>query len=172
MTRKTKPKKNMKVSDGTTVAAARGFCHENRDTGCICPCCGQDVRMYNYKFHSSLAQCLIGLVKVFETSKNWVHVKDIPVPGGNASQRGGHLAKAVHWGLIEAAPNDDGTKRTSGFWQPTQKGRDFVHGLIDIPKHVHLFNNTVYGFSMEITTIKQALGDAFNYTELMHSVRA
>lgn len=167
-----KPKKQMKIDEGATVHEAREFCRENRDNGCICPCCGQDVKMYNYKFHSSLAQCLIGLVKVFETSRNWVHVKDIPVPGGNASQRGGHLAKAVHWGLIEAKPNDDSAKRTSGYWQPTQKGRDLVHGLILVPKHVYLLHNTVHGFSMETTTIKKALGDKFDYAELMRSVPA
>jgi hypothetical protein len=167
--KKTKPKRQMKVDENTTVHEAREFCRENRDSGCICPCCGQDVKMYNYKFHSSLAQCMIGLVRVFEQSQNWVHVKDIPVPGGRASDRGGHLAKAVHWGLIEAKPNDDSSKRTSGLWQPTQKGRDFVHGRISISKYVHLFNNTVHGFSMEITTIKQALGDKFDYAELIGS---
>ena len=164
-----KPKKQMKVTAGTTVQEARGFCQENRDSGCICPCCGQGVRLYNYKFHSSLAQCLIGLVRVFETSKNWVHVKDIPVPDGNASSRGGHLAKAVHWELIESRANDDSAKRTSGYWQPTQRGRDFVHGATVIPKYVHLFNNTVYGFSAARTSIEQALGNKFDYSELMGS---
>lgn len=166
---KKKPKKNMAISDGTTVHEARVFCRTNMDDGCICPCCGQNVRMYNYKFHSSLAQCLLSLVKVFETSQNWVHVKDIPVKGGNAASRGGHLAKAVHWGLIEAKPNDDTKKRTSGCWQPTQKGRDFAHGLIAIPKHAHLYNNSVHGFSLETTTIKEALGSRFDYAELLNT---
>jgi len=125
--------------------------------------------MYNYKFHSSLAQCLIGLVGVFEAKQNWVHVKDIPVSGGNAAQRGGHLAKAIHWSLIEGRPNDDSAKRTSGYWQPTQKGRDFAHGRISIPKYVYLYNNTAHGFSMEITTIREALGNKFNYSELINS---
>ena len=36
-----------------------------------------------------------------------------------------------------------------------------------IAKHVYIYNNTCQGFSIDFTSIRQALGDKFNYSELM-----
>jgi hypothetical protein len=43
----------------------------------------------------------------------------------------------------------------------------FVKHGREKPKNVFLYNNKIQGFSEETTTIKQALGDKFDFEELM-----
>jgi len=77
-------------------------------------------------------------------------------------------SKLSYWGLIEGKPNeDDDTKRDSGFWRITPLGIDFVNGKCSTCRHVFLYNKKRYGSSDETTTIKEALGDKFDYAELM-----
>lgn len=54
-------------------------------------------------------------------------------------------------------------------WKPTKKGIQFVENMIQLPSHVFIFNNIVYGFSSTMTTIEESLGEKFDYTELMES---
>ena len=82
----------------------------------------------------------------------------------------GEFAKAAHWGLIEQKKNDDPAKRCSGLWRATARGKNFAHGLELIPTHVYLFDNKVVGFEGEETTIQRALGNRFNYEELMRGI--
>lgn len=79
------------------------------------------------------------------------------------------LAKLAHWGLIEAKPNDDTTKKSSGIWRPTRAGVEVAAGRQRVKKYVFIYNNVVEGFSSEEITIHEALGDQFNYAELMTS---
>lgn len=62
---------------------------------------------------------------------------------------------------------EDGSPR-SGFHRITQRGRDFAHGRVVVPKYVHVYNGEyVNVFSDETISIEQALGEAFDYRELM-----
>jgi hypothetical protein len=78
------------------------------------------------------------------------------------------MGKLVHWQLAELQPNKDDPKRkTSGLWRPTADGVAFVHERIRVPARVYLYDNEPIGFDSEQITIREALGDRFDYQELM-----
>lgn len=144
-----------------TLGSARAHLLANLDDGSKCPCCGQFARRYKRKLNSDMARSLILIVDEYlhEPSAGWVDIQTIDV-------RGGDYAKLRHWGLLESRPNDDETKRTSGLWRPTELGSQFARGVILMPSHAYIYNNTVDGFTDSTTTIREALGDAFDYAEL------
>ena len=76
-------------------------------------------------------------------------------------------SKLKHWGLIEEANGklDDGN--SNGFWRITPRGREFVMGL-RIPRYIYLYDGKLLEVSEgETIDIRTALGDKFNYEELM-----
>ena len=80
---------------------------------------------------------------------------------------GGDFAKAAYWELIESTANEDDSKRTSGMWRLTGKGRMFVRGAITVQSHAFIYNGKTQGFSETRTGIRQALHQRFDYNELM-----
>ena len=78
---------------------------------------------------------------------------------------------AAHWGLAENKPNeDDPSKKHTGFWRITRRGRRFVQGRIRIPSHVYLYDNERWGMTTETkVNIEDALGEPFDYQELMEA---
>jgi hypothetical protein len=148
---------------------ARDYVDENLMEGVHCPCCGQFCKIYKRKLNCTMSACIIGLVKTFERTEDWVYVGDIPLRGGNAKEAGGELAKLAHWGLIEEMPNEDETKRTSGFWRPTERGVEFVYCRISVPSHVYIYDNDPLRFTRKLVDIVATLGKKFNYRELMEA---
>lgn len=173
------------MDDATPLAEVKKHIEDNTKEGVRCPVCGRYCKVYTYHLHSSMVECLIGLVQVYKRKLKkysemselpkggvWVHVRSVPVRGGVAANRGGHLAKCQHWGLVAPKPNDDDpTKRSSGYWRPTQLGINFVNGLDELPSYVLLYQNEVQGVSPKTIHIKEALGKRINYEELMVSAR-
>ncbi len=83
---------------------------------------------------------------------------------------GGDYAKLRHWGLAELKPNDDDpSKKDSGLWRPTEKGRRFAYRQIRVPRYVYLYKNKVMGFSEETISIEEALKVSFDYDDLMQA---
>jgi hypothetical protein len=130
-----------------------------------CPCCNQKVKLYKRPLNSQMAMWLIALVKAYRAQgrKGWIAVTDEPFK----SARGGDYAKLQHWGLIEQCPNDDPKKRTSGLWRPTNEGILFADNKTLVASHVHIYNNTVMGWSQEMIAITDALGKKFDYREVI-----
>lgn len=125
-----------------------------------CPCCSQTVKRYKYKLHATLAAGLVDLVLKFGERNDWIHASEIA--------HGNNIGKAAHWGMIESKPNDDPKKKSSGLWRPTDHGAEFVLNTSHrVPSHVFLFNATIYGWSETTTNINEALGNRFDYQELM-----
>jgi hypothetical protein len=127
--------------------------------GTECPCCERHVEMYRYAFHHRLAEAMIKLVKVHERHEDWVHVHYVDPTH--------HLAKAVHWGLIEPKLNPETGARVAGFWRPTAKGNDFVYKEKKIASHVFLLNNKVCGKATTKTDVVKAIGSREAYEELL-----
>lgn len=155
-----------------TLEDAKTYVLSKRDEGVPCPCCGQYCKVYPRSLNAAMARFLIWLVREYETRKKtdaatdlWVSVNDGPLIQNRKG--GGDFAKMEHWGLIEQMANDDDTKRTSGFWRPTQSGIDFVYHRITVPKKAVLYLNECVGFSGEKINIREALGTKFDYQELM-----
>ena len=134
--------------------------------GAHCPCCERFIKLYRRPLSASMARYLIVLAKKSGTGNPWLHVetdfRDVSIPSR------GDYAKLRYWGLIEPKPgvSERGT-RTNGYWRITDKGRDFVAGNALVPSHVFLLNNRLVGFSDKSVTIRDALGSAFSYDELM-----
>ncbi len=91
-----------------------------------------------------------------------------------AKVSGGELSKLKHWGLVVEKENDldekilDGEKKTSGFWGITKKGKNFVENKISVEKYIFLLDATLIDTSEnERTNIEDALGNKFNYNEIM-----
>lgn len=140
---------------------------ENWETGVDCPCCNQLVKLYNRKLYSTPAAYLVNLYRLDRKNPKQVywHVTEIQ----KVIIGGGDFSKLMYWGLITEQPKDedDDSKRTSGYWAITDKGRDFVRGKITVPSHVRLFDGKSYGFTGKQVTIHHVLGNKFNYAELM-----
>lgn len=146
---------------------AKQLLRDNWQEGIECPCCRQYVKLYKRKLNSAMAYVLVMMDRAptgYFHVENWLKTQNTP-----ASLRG-DFPKLHYWGLIEAkeATREDGSPRV-GYYRITEKGRKFVHGLIEVPARAQLFNQKFYGYDGDPISIKQALGDKFNYEELMGS---
>lgn len=160
-----------------TLEEAQDFLIRHFEEGADCPCCGQFVKLYKRRLYSSMAYALILIDRYFRhpDAEMWLHVPSyldaVLPPSVAVANRGGDWAKLQHWDLIEPKPvvRDDGSSR-AGFWRMTRTGRLFVMGLVSVPRHLYFFNQRVVDFlsaDEERTSIQQALGDQFDYVELM-----
>ena len=148
-----------------TLKDARDYVNANRVEGVHCPCCGQMARDYRRKLNTIMARALIWLVRTSASGDEWV---DIGLQAPRWFHRGGgEFAKLAHWGLIEERliPSTRGG-RTSGIWRPTDKGVSFARNEIAIASHVTLYDNHIVGISNTSITIRQALGEHFDFQEL------
>jgi len=159
----------------TTIAQARKMLQEHALKGAICPCCRQEVKMYTREINSTMAYTLIILHRHFSEDKGWLHVpsylSQMSVIG--SAVRGGDFAKLRYWGLLEPKPVEkksdkrkDGSKRV-GFYRMTEKGHKFVLGEVTVPKVALIYNGKHHGFAPGEVTIKECLGNEFNYDDLM-----
>lgn len=144
-----------------TIKEAKDFLQDNWVDGTNCPCCNQFVKRYSRKLTSSMSAGLISLHNQTKDTNEPVHIKKI------AQVNGGEFAQLKRWGLIRNSVNTDPTKRISGYWHITERGRQFVKGLISVPKYCDTYNGKTLKFSEELTNIRTSLGDKFSYAELM-----
>lgn len=132
-----------------------------------CPCCGRHAQIYRRTFHSSMAYQLIRLYRLGGANQ-FIHVSKLILPNMAGS---GDFSKAKYWGLIipkdKAIYDTDTPSKANGFWQLTQEGVEFVKGKTDITREVHIFDDEVVALSPDTITIREALGNKFNYDELM-----
>lgn len=163
-----------------TLDEARAWLQANLREGETCPCCGQFAKIYKRPLNASMALALILMEKRFRTDDSWLHVPSF-LADGNLSPKmkaaiRGDWAKLKYWGLLEESPLErpDGSDR-AGFYKITNLGRDFVGARVSVAKYVFLYNQTLLGLSdgnyapAELTWIVDALGEKFNYAELMET---
>lgn len=132
---------------------------------CDCPTCGRHAQIYRRKFHASMAQQLIRLFHLGGVM-GYVHASRLILPGVTGT---GDFTKAKYWRLIEQAETTDDAVKSSGLWRLTQSGVLFVKSSMSIAREVMVFDDEVLGMSQETITIAEALGDRFNYQELMEA---
>lgn len=130
-----------------------------------CPCCLRRARIWKRKINTSMARALITLT-IHTSHEEYVHLFQFLV---DHKVQHSDAPLLRHWGLIKEleGKKEDGNPR-NGHYAITEKGRVFVHNASNAAKHVLLYNNTVLGFTEEQITIREALGDKFNYDELMN----
>lgn len=154
-----------KLPEFVTHKEAKEHLRENFKKGCNCPTCGQRVQLYNYRLFASSAYALIRLHKL---GGEWHHIKDF-AEATDTTPRASHFAELRFWGMVEPMPmNEDPKKKASGNWRITEKGRNFVRNRLNVKSRILVFNNKFVGYAenAENITIREALGNAFNYEEL------
>lgn len=136
----------------------------NADEGYRCKCCGSFIKRYRRKLLSNMALVLIYLYKA--GIRDWVHVEKWLVDNGH--QRSGDFHKLVFWGLIDRLMEDreDGSSR-NGYYRLNGKSIMFVEGKLKVKQTALILNGKFEGFEGKEITIQDALGEKFNYNQLM-----
>jgi hypothetical protein len=151
----------------STLQEVKNWLRSNFKKGCECPACGQDVKMYTRKINSSMAAGLILLHK--SGIEDYFHIEEYLKNINCSSAIRGDIPKLRFWGLIERKEEtrEDGSNR-AGYYRISEKGKSFIRGEITVPKAAYLYNNKCHGFSEDHTDIKTALGDKFDFQDLMN----
>ena len=135
------------------------------EQGYICTGCGQYVKAYRRKINSSMAQVLILMRR--HSKQAFFHVEDWLKKIGKPELRADYH-KLRMWNLIEAKKEEreDGSKR-NGYYRITGRGIMFAEGKLNVPEAAVIFNNKLQRLEGNDISIQQALGNKFNYNELM-----
>lgn len=147
-----------------TLQDAKDYLNENYEKGVKCPCCKQTVKLYKRKLNSGMARTLIAM---FNGPEGYIHVKNYLRENNLRNTHDFTLLK--FWKLI-SPPLENSSGQEVGLWKITDKGKQFCRGEIKVQKHVLILTNNHIGFSNEETSIKESLGDAFDYNELMRGL--
>jgi len=131
--------------------------------GGYCPCCDRWGKIYRRGLNASMARALLWLVHTAPRSDGWVHV---PSNAPAWMLRTQQLPTLQLWGLVEGAPST--TKlASSGLWKPTDTGIAFAMNHVTVKKYVYVYNNTVMDSEGDDIRITDALGQKYNYREIM-----
>lgn len=161
-----------KFDDDASLGEVREWLRSAFEEGAYCPCCTRLVKLYKRKLSSGMARTLVIVYRAFQSDSTLVwldvteYLKQRKVIAANSN-----TALLRHWGLLEQAPEtrDDGSSRT-GLYRITGLGIQFARGEVDVVKHIYMYNDQVLNRKdpdLSRTTIREALGEKFNYDELM-----
>ncbi len=146
-----------------TLEELRFYLERKKDEGSFCPCCDQYAKRYTRKLNSGMARVLSYLVKAGQPplAEPWVHRKRF-------DRHSREVCQLVWWGLAEDRGNINPAKRDSGYWRATERGVDFAYNRFTLPRAAVIYNNAVERFTDDdMISIQDALGDKFDYQELM-----
>lgn len=157
------PREPLEVPDSMTVAEARARLYEKTHVEGIakcCPVCDHLDQVYMRRFHREAVMFVQQLVRLWNAEQNWHHMEAIVPGGAKHASDGSYLG--VHYGLCQRMSNTDDRPsegRSTGYYQPTRFGIEFVEGNLEIPEFVLVSNrgNTVAGWSESRMTLAQAL---------------
>ena len=145
------------MNENSTVSQAKDFLKDNYIKGTKCPCCDQNVKLYNFKLSKGMAVTLVKFYKL--RHKGWLHpVRDLNTPSGD-------YAKLRHWGFVTTSPDPE----HKGLWMITETGEFFVNGGMTVQEKVKLYNGKYFGKSGDYINIKQALTNKFDLNELLNN---
>jgi hypothetical protein len=150
--------------DAMTLGEAKMLLRELAYEGHACPCCTQLVKVYKRKVNSSMAADLIAMWRAFH--REWGYLPDLR---RHASLKGNREeSKLRYWGLVEEEPERRPDGGRAGWWRVTPKGADWIQQRTWIPKYALIYDGKFLRYDgSERVTIRDALGDGFDYNELM-----
>jgi hypothetical protein len=154
------------IANDDSLSGARAWVQSNLHTGVSCPCCGQLCKVYKRKLNATMTRALILIYHWFQAhpQKKWLHVPDFLVKvKADSTIAGGDVSKLRYWDLLEARQGE----RSAGFYRITDLGCKFVENKAAVPCYAYIYNQLLLRMSDDVTTIDQALGDRFDYKELM-----
>jgi hypothetical protein len=154
-----------------TVSEAKEILSNELDKGTYCIVCSQHAQRYWRVIYGYQAYLMIMLYRltVDQPSKQWFHVTEIHRTKGFSD---GSFAKLRYWGLVQGKtkdPNED--KRTSGYWQITDRGVRYVLRKVRLKKYAVTYNERCEKYDGPYVGIEESLGKKFSYTELMMGYR-
>ena len=157
-----------RLPDSVTLGKARALLRAEFEVGARCPCCNQHVKLYKRRMNSNMAAALIYLSHVEDG--RWIHLKDYLMQ----YRRYFSDAPQMRWrGLIERKPRggSDGNP-SAGYYRITAFGRSFVRGDVSARTFLYYYNDSPvrrHAPDESTITIGEALGDKFDYQELMRA---
>ena len=128
-----------------------------------CPCCDRWGKVYRRNLNAAMARGLIWLTKQPDRGDGWVHV---PSNAPAWMLRAQQLPTLHLWGLVEDFPKQT-RLASSGLWRVTPLGIDFANNRTRVNKYVYVYNNTLLDKDGADISIIDALGDKYNYHEIM-----
>lgn len=151
-----------------TLAEVKIHLRKNWEKGTKCPACGQHVQVYRYKLFMTSAVALIQLyiLSIKNPTTEYFHVSKF-AEANTTKIRSPHFAELRFWNLVRPMDSKTGTHNASGFWKITEKGKTFVRGRESVAKYIKIYNNKFVGFEGDQVTIKDCLGNKFDYSEVM-----
>ena len=144
-----------------TIKEAKEHLRNNFEEGIDCPCCGQFVKLYKRKLNSGMAATLIRIVKFNGSSE--VHVKDFLRK--HQFHNGHDWTRLKDWGLLQEIIEDN--VKSSGKWKVTANGLKFAANQLEVKSHILVYDNRFLGHEGENIRIKDALGEKFDFNDLM-----
>jgi hypothetical protein len=132
------------------------------EDGYACPLCTQFAKVYRRKIHSAMAVDAIRCWRAVE-GLEWFDLTRIVGKRGT-----GDVTKLRYWGLMvqQEGERDDGSNRV-GIWRFTPLGAEWVLARRALPKYARIYDSRCLGLDGDQVTILDALGDGFDYGELM-----
>jgi hypothetical protein len=148
-----------------TLEQAKYTLQQNLAQGMECPCCQRFTKRYRRKLNNGMARSLIAIHRWFCQSGHqghkWLHV--VEEMGLTAHHE--EYSKLRYWDLLEQDVREDG--KPTGLWRITEKGYLFLENRLTVEKYVYLVNAELVGMNGPQVSIKDALGEKFDYEELM-----
>lgn len=144
------------------LVQAKAWLRAKIDEGARCPCCNQMAKVYKRKINSGMAKALIVMYK--HAGTDWFYLPDI-----RSRWQGRDEAVLRYFGLIEEATErrDDGGR--AGWWRVTDVGQLYVLNRAQTYKYARVYDGKCLGLVGDLCGIKEALGDKFDYSELMRA---
>ena len=152
---------------------------KNARKGVKCPCCFQIVKLRQRKFNAGMAATLVAMwAETLRRERQgnrdpWIHVEHQLVEKGLAPKRCRDFSQMRYLGLIESKARMTRTTgpdaNDTGFYKVTTLGRHVCENPRRplIRKYMLTFDNGVHGFEGPEISLKQALGDRFDFQELV-----
>lgn len=148
-----------------TLEEAREDYLTSEQDGVVCACCGRvRPRVYPRTLNSGMAR---GLIKIYQASpEDWIHVGRLFLAEGENANHA-EYSKLKFWGLLEPQNRDQVEGHRSGMWRLTELGRRFVRGEVSVPRISFVAGSHLLRQSSERTDIFRALGDHYDWYDMM-----
>lgn len=155
----------LSFTDDMTLGEARALLRTLVDVGHKCPCCTQFAKVYKRTVTAQMAATLIAMSHAPREAVGWLYLPEVP-------QRSRDTAGMAYWHLIEQRPKVKGEvlptgAKHSGYWRITQRGWAWLRDEVGIEKYAHVYDGRCLKLTGDTVGIRVALGDRFNYDELM-----